>query len=223
MVRNIPDVDLDSVRAQIQRSISRKRPDSGSPLIGGTTSPEQLRLPAIHFIPPFEPNLRRSFHFRELARYHGREFVENAYLALLRHRPDPQGAATYCGMLQRGISKIEILLRLRLSPEGRDQRVRLRGLLLPLVLALPTRLPVLGGVFTLIGTWFSLPGLLREFRQNQELLLRSENETRARTERKINEIIHALDSREKNIHQRQTHHETHRTTDSPTARRRRRK
>lgn len=223
MYRNFPDVNLDAVRAQIQRTVRKGRPDSGSLEVGGIVRPGFLRLPAVRFQPPFEPNLRRVFHYRELSRYHDREFVENAYLALLRHRPDPQGAATYCGMLRRGISRIEILLRLRFSPEGRSQRVRLHGVIRPLLLALPVRIPFLGRVIAVVFSWFSVPGLLREIRQNQELLLQAENEGREQTERKINEIINSLELKEKNTAQKTTANETHRSTDSPTARRRRRK
>lgn len=50
----------------------------------------------------------------------GRAFVEAAYLRLLKRSVDPGGLAAHLKLLQRGVSKSQILLLLAESPEGRN-------------------------------------------------------------------------------------------------------
>lgn len=55
-------------------------------------------------------------------------FLEDAYLALLRHPPDRYASRVYMYLMRRGMQPTEVLLRLRLSHEGRIQGAQLRGL-----------------------------------------------------------------------------------------------
>jgi len=80
-------------------------------------------------------------HVKELLHLNGEEFVYGAYVTLLRRLPDSDGLVNYLSELQSGISKLDIVSRLRKSSEGRKcahalsgyrsiiMRARLRSLL----------------------------------------------------------------------------------------------
>jgi hypothetical protein len=69
------------------------------------------------------------------------EFVWNAYRALLKRDPDDDGFQSHLKALRSGnAGKIDILGRLRYSPEGRRARVRVYGLFFRALLSKARRL-----------------------------------------------------------------------------------
>ncbi len=58
-------------------------------------------------------------HVRELVALDGEEFVYRAYVTLLNRLPDPGGLKNYLTELKSGITKLEVISRLRESEEGR--------------------------------------------------------------------------------------------------------
>jgi hypothetical protein len=58
----------------------------------------------------------------------GREFVEHAYSTLLRRQVDEGGLHSYLEQLNSGVKKIDLVLALAGSPEGRLCNVELPGL-----------------------------------------------------------------------------------------------
>jgi SAM-dependent methyltransferase len=64
----------------------------------------------------------------------GNEFVDTAYRLLLGREPDATGFANYGEQLSRGVSRLDIAAKMRLSSEGRRAAVRVRGLGLPMML-----------------------------------------------------------------------------------------
>lgn len=92
-----------------------------------------------------------------LMKLEGREFVRMAYVAVLRRQVDTDGEAVNLDYLETGMHKMEIILRLRLSPEGRKQRVRLRGLLLSLCDLLLCRIPLAGYSYRILKEVCLLP------------------------------------------------------------------
>ena len=80
-------------------------------------------------------------HVKELLDLDGEEFIYGAYITLFERLPDSEGLVNYLTELQSGVSKFEIISRLRKSSEGRKYshslagyrsvavRVRLRSLL----------------------------------------------------------------------------------------------
>ncbi len=94
---------------------------------------------------PEDVEERRDYSLDELTRFHGRQFLQNAYHALLKRSPDPSGVDHFLTKLQQGqITKIEILGRLRYSPEGRKAGVLVRGLAVPFAVQTACRTPVAG-------------------------------------------------------------------------------
>jgi glycosyltransferase involved in cell wall biosynthesis len=66
-------------------------------------------------------------HVRELLNLNGEEFIYGAYVTLFRRLPDSDGLVNYLTELQSGISKLEIVSRLRKSSEGRKYARSLAG------------------------------------------------------------------------------------------------
>jgi hypothetical protein len=66
-------------------------------------------------------------HVKELLHLDGEEFVNRAYVTLFRRLPDSDGLVNYLTELQSGVSKLEIVSRLRKSTEGRKYAHPLAG------------------------------------------------------------------------------------------------
>ncbi|WP_189456978.1 methyltransferase domain-containing protein [Cognatilysobacter bugurensis] len=76
-----------------------------------------------------------AYELGELLAYRDRAFVANAYRAILRREPDPEGLVCHLSRLRQGAaSKVEVLAALRWSPEGVSCGVHINGLLLPTLL-----------------------------------------------------------------------------------------
>jgi hypothetical protein len=62
-----------------------------------------------------------------LLRLDGEAFVYSSYVTILNRLPDPDGLLNYLKELQSGVSKLDIISRLRRSPEGQRRRRPLSG------------------------------------------------------------------------------------------------
>ncbi len=69
-----------------------------------------------------------EYRIGEFLQYDDKEFIVNAYRGILRRPADPSGLDHYLSALRKGLSKIEILARLRFSKEGRKIGVGISGL-----------------------------------------------------------------------------------------------
>jgi len=107
-----------------------------------------------------------SYHLRDFLKYHDREFIFNAYRGILKREPDPEGLEYYLRNLRSGqMSKVEIIGRLRFSPEGKSKGVKIKGLYLPLAFALSYKVPVLGYFSRLFVGIGNLPTIIKNFEQ----------------------------------------------------------
>lgn len=107
---------------------------------------------------------RDEFAIDELASFHFIEFIERAYVALLRRTPDSTGFEAQVRLLEAGRSKIEILGNLRFSGEGRAVGVRVPWLWPRYLLAKSTRIPVFGYAIEWLMCLGGLPRMLRHQR-----------------------------------------------------------
>lgn len=163
---------------------------------------QSLRESPLHWHKPFQQNFRGEYHCQQIFQYEDREFVQAAYRALLRHGPDPEGERYYLNLLRRGAPKIEILIRLRISTEGRAQNVRLKGWGWALLQGGLYRLPVIGYFFEWLGALVTLPLTRRRYITQQEMLRDHLNRETARLQEKLNEAIreiNALGGRDNNL------------------------
>ncbi len=157
----LPRIDPAEVVEVIDRELRRLDP-GGGPGRGAGSRPglspaEPINindLPSHRFaddLPPF--SFQDRYRLDTFLAYHDEEFITNAYRGILKRHPDPVGRDHYLGALRSGsLSKIEILGRLRLSPEGRSKGVRIQGLFLPFAVQTCYHLPVVGyGARLLVG------------------------------------------------------------------------
>jgi SAM-dependent methyltransferase len=103
-----------------------------------------------------------GYHINDFLQYHDVEFVKNAYLAILGRQPDAAGYQGFLVALRTaGMTKAEILGRLRYSSEGRSRGTRIKGLLPMFLLHSSFRLPVLGYFGRLATGILNLPAIIR--------------------------------------------------------------
>lgn len=70
----------------------------------------------------------RADSLTELLSWHDVDFVRCAYVTILGRQPDRHGEAYYTDRIRRGRSKLEVLLQLRRSAEGRRHDPGIAGL-----------------------------------------------------------------------------------------------
>jgi O-antigen chain-terminating methyltransferase len=113
----------------------------------------------------FKQNPQGTYRLKDLMAYEDREFIQNAYLAILRRPADPGGLENYLGLLRGGMPKIEILGVLLNSAEGRRASSRVIGLPWRYRLLLAARLPLVGPPLAWAHSIFSLAETQREQRR----------------------------------------------------------
>ena len=151
-----------------------------------------LNLHPLHFHSEFLPDFRKYYRYRELAKFDDREFVRNAHLALLRHTPEPHKEKVYTEALRKGRSKIETIIRLRYSPEGRKHKVRLKGLLIPVLIDILFLIPLTGHVLKIVKELIMLPRTLDHIRTRQEKMREHINNNSSEIQKRINKIIYHI-------------------------------
>lgn len=96
-------------------------------------------------VPPVK--VQPSYALADLLAPDDRAFIESAYLAILRRRPDAEGMRVNLEQLRLGrMSKIEILGMLRWSQEGLARGVHVDGLLIPYTVHKWKRKPYIGAL-----------------------------------------------------------------------------
>ncbi len=167
------DLDVDALMRQIRAEIAGRTvrlPASGQEP-SGTNRPETIERNASNGQRVALRRLaesaaaiprKRAYTLRDFLNYHDEDFVRNAYRGTLGREPDAEGARRFLGMLRTGdFAKVEILGRIRYSPEGRAAGVRVSGLLVPLALRTLRRIPALGHALGIIQYILRLPNIVR--------------------------------------------------------------
>ena len=147
--------------------------ESPSQLLHGDTAfPAPLSRSAVVRSEPlvlqsaFEPHPDDRYHVNDLLPYHDRNFIQNAYRAILKRGPDATGYNSFIESLRSArLNKIDILARLRYSTEGRAKKVQVDGLFFPALVRLGYRVPVAGYLLNLAVAVARLPKLLRHQQQ----------------------------------------------------------
>lgn len=130
-----------TIAAELRRELGRRRELSASPL---PLAEAAIRLPRLEGRPAFEAE-RGEYRLEEFLNFHDRDFVVVAYLGIMKRPPDGAGLHHFLLALRGGrLSKVEIIGRLRFSPEGKAKKIRVRGLLPVLAVCLLGKLPLLG-------------------------------------------------------------------------------
>ncbi|MDX9786212.1 MAG: methyltransferase domain-containing protein [Desulfobacterales bacterium] len=159
---NIPEISVDEIMARIREEVAMQKQlsRSGRGKPGGDTA-RTVSSPAP--IPPVQPLLPQdAYVWTDFLSYHDSDFIENAYRSILRRAPDTEGAQHYLSLLHSGgISKIEVLGRLRYSKEGRNQKIIVKGLWIRYFIQMLYKVPVAGRVLRIFSGVWKLPVILK--------------------------------------------------------------
>lgn len=180
MDKNIaPEIDVKELRARIREAAARKVEqgkisvidvapllERSLPSTNVVASPLEIPLSKIDPEEEAIPLEDGDYHVNDLLKYHDKEFVRNAYRAVLRREADDSGYNHYLDSLRGGrYNKIDILAALRYSPEGRERNVSIKGLAVPATLRRLYRIPALGYLLQLMVATARLPVLVRNYSQ----------------------------------------------------------
>jgi SAM-dependent methyltransferase len=220
-----PEFDVDGLVGRMSEEISRRRANdstrfSASGSTNGNdaatshamvnssnnssqTSPQLLSAvnsQPLALQPTFQPRADHQYHVNDLLRYHDRNFIQNAYRAILKRGPDATGFKDFIEALRAGrLNKIDVLARLRYSSEGRSKKVQINGLLVPAVIRQSYRVPVLGYLFQLLVALARLPKSARSQQQfeahvlaQQEQIVDYANATKTALATQAREVSAAL-------------------------------
>jgi 2-polyprenyl-3-methyl-5-hydroxy-6-metoxy-1,4-benzoquinol methylase len=165
-------VNVPELMTRIRESAARRKSELAPELSRFTLSQMRDRpggasdLKELSLSPEFRTRRDNHYHVNDLLQFHDREFVRNAYRAILKREPDDAGLDSFTECLRRGRqNKIDILTRLRYSGEGRQRNVRIDGLLFPALVRLPTRAPIIGYVYEWFINLLRMPIAIRHQRQ----------------------------------------------------------
>jgi SAM-dependent methyltransferase len=182
-----PEIDIQEIKSAIQRAVARRQAAGETSFINASArllellSQDASSLAAVSAStakdqfrsqPEFTPNRDDHYHVTDFLKYHDRDFVWNAYRALLKREPDTEGLSTFLEKLRSGrFNKIDVLAGLRFSPEGRRNQVTIDGLRLPATIRRLYRVPVIGYLAEWVVGVARLPSLIRNQRQIESHLI----------------------------------------------------
>mgnify|MGYP000724622726 CR=1 FL=1 len=111
-----------------------------------------IQVPEAVVVPP-TPDLPAppEMTLTELLSFNGRHFVESAFAALLKRRPDEEELQHRLGQLLAGTSKIQILGELSATQEAILARAKISGLPSALERNRTSQMPVIGRIFALFA------------------------------------------------------------------------
>jgi len=120
---------------------------------------------------------RQKWSVGELLGYYDRQFVQHAYLVLLKRDADVEGLTGRLQKLHNGeMSRIELLFRLRYGPEGKQHGTQVKGLLRAFAIERLCRIPVIGLIPRYLRALLYLPRMQRDIEQLRGLIAMQKNE-----------------------------------------------
>ena len=166
----------DRLEALIRQRIQQNRYErSDTPRLGGLRfTPLQLPHGGAAVGRDYQ---RQRWSVGELLAYYDRQFVQNAYLVLLKRDADVEGLTGRLRQLQSGaMTRLELLFRLRYGPEGKQHKTVVKGLLRAFAIERACRVPVLGVIPRYLRALVYLPRMQRDIEELRGLVAMQKNE-----------------------------------------------
>jgi hypothetical protein len=145
------------------------------------------KLAGLRFVPLQLPGVsaslgrdyqRQQWQLAELLEYYDRQFVQKAYLVLLKRDVDVEGLTGRLPLLRSGtMSRLELLFRLRFGPEGKVHKTSVRGLLPAFLLERVCRIPIVGLLPRYLRALFYLPRLQEDIEQLRGQIAMQKNDS----------------------------------------------
>ncbi|HAS52505.1 MAG TPA: hypothetical protein DCS21_12500 [Gammaproteobacteria bacterium] len=196
-----PEIDVERLMRQIREDAERDRqglPVNRTAALTMARRSAAFHLPRLPEAPAALPRQDR-YTLSELLDRHDEDFLRTAYQALLNRRPDANGVNAYLGGLRTGqLSKIDILGRLRFSPEGRERKMAVPGLLPVWLAHTAYRIPVLGDVLAWGMALLRLPRLVRQWSHFENFVMFQQGQQNAQ----INAALAQLETELRQTRQR---------------------
>jgi hypothetical protein len=166
----------DRIEALIKKCIEQNRyARSDVPRLAGSRF-VPLQLPGASASPAPDYQ-RQQWRLAELLEDYDRQFVQKAYLVLLKRDADVEGLSGRLRLLQSGdMSRLELLFRLRFGPEGKLHKTRVRGLVPGFLLERVCRVPIVGLIPLYLKALYHLPRLQADIEQLRAQLARQKND-----------------------------------------------
>ena len=124
---------------------------------------------------------RQRWSVGELLSCYDRQFVQNAYLVLLKRDADVEGLTSRLQKLHTGeMSRLELLFRLRYGPEGKQHKTVVSGLVRAFAIERLCRVPVIGAIPRYLRALLYLPRMQRDIEQLRGLVAMQKNELDAK-------------------------------------------
>lgn len=121
---------------------------------------------------------RQQWKLAELLEHYDRQFVQKAYLVLLKRDVDVEGLTGRLPLLRSGeMSRLELLFRLRFGPEGKVYKTSVRGLVPAFLLERICRVPVVGLLPRYLRALFYLPRIRDDIEQLRGDIAMQKNES----------------------------------------------
>ena len=199
----IPEIDVEIIMARIKEEVDRHY-GHGSTRFNknaGPTDPyRQSRYASIAPCPsismaknvssiykPFQ--IKNRYLLSDFLSCHMEDFIDKAYEGLLHRPPDANGRNHFLNQLVSGeLTKVEILGRLRYSPEGREKKVAVKGLLPPFIFQTLFKVPILGWGLRIVTGLLNLPTILRNIQVIENNLLTQIDQDRKESKEIIEQL-----------------------------------
>jgi O-antigen chain-terminating methyltransferase len=201
---NNPEINVDEIMERIREEVAKRKAmvsdeNDVSNLPYFDTQPDENNgknlfsecpdMQPPNFSVDAEFKQKKQYHVNELLKFHDDEFVTNAYRAILGREPDQDGMNLLLSRLRQGKStKIEILGRLRFTPEGRRNKIAFQGMLLSFAVQSAFKIPILGYIFRVIIGIINLPAIIKNILRIETSIFIHRNEFRQSS----NEVYHKL-------------------------------
>jgi O-antigen chain-terminating methyltransferase len=105
--------------------------------------------------------VKKAYNTSDFLDYHDEIFVRNTYRCILGREPDFPGLQYYLEKLRSGeFNKVEILGRIRYSPEGRSKKIKINNILPLFAINRIYAIPVMGYIARLITGIINLPAII---------------------------------------------------------------
>jgi SAM-dependent methyltransferase len=192
-----PEINTTELAAEVRKSLARqvlkRRPSGAEPAnpestrhfdqdsapVTPTATESDFAPPSLHLNglpkppyldeqPVFEPNADGQYQLKDLLRFDDATFLNAAYRAVLKREPDSSGYKHYLNQLREGcLDKVDLLVILRSSPEGKLRNVKIKGLALPALMRRLGRLQLIGYPIQWGSDLLRLPSLFQRSRQQE--------------------------------------------------------
>ncbi len=174
-----PGVDVGKLTERIEKEIARVKMKKVPPRrISLSIDRDSYKVPE-----PPKIAIKDRYRIEELLAYQGDNFVCNAFRAIIQESVSPEVMEKYRQLYYQGIvSKKELLVKLRYSPDGRRKNVIISGILPAYLLQILYKIPLFGYGFRVVVSVLRLPVTIRNVQRLNNMLIACQEELKTKVD-----------------------------------------